>query len=37
MLAAKAARDKAIALALTGRDAPFAGAAADDVLVSEAG
>src|SRR6266853_1925045 len=30
MLAAKAARDKAIALALTGRDAPFANAVADD-------
>jgi len=32
MLAAKAARDKAIALALTGRDALFAGAAAENVL-----
>jgi xanthine dehydrogenase YagR molybdenum-binding subunit len=35
MLAAKAARDKAIELALTGRDAPFAGAVADDVLVTD--
>ena len=34
MLAAKAARDKAIALAIAGRDAPFAGAAARDVVVS---
>ena len=34
MLAAKAARDKAIALAIGGRDAPLAGAAADDVVVS---
>jgi xanthine dehydrogenase YagR molybdenum-binding subunit len=32
MLAAQAARDKAMELALTGRDAPFAGAAPDDVL-----
>jgi xanthine dehydrogenase YagR molybdenum-binding subunit len=32
LLAAKAARDKAIALALSGRDAPFAGATADDVI-----
>jgi xanthine dehydrogenase YagR molybdenum-binding subunit len=35
MLAAKATRDRAIELALTGRDAPFAGAAADDVLVTD--
>jgi len=34
MLAARAARDKAIALAIGGRDAPLAGAAADDVIVS---
>jgi xanthine dehydrogenase YagR molybdenum-binding subunit len=34
MLAAKAAREKAIALAISGKDAPFAGAAARDVLVS---
>lgn len=32
MLAAQAARDKAAALALTGRDAPFAGAAPDSVI-----
>jgi xanthine dehydrogenase YagR molybdenum-binding subunit len=35
MLAAKAARDRAIELALTGRDAPFAGAAGDDVVVAD--
>jgi xanthine dehydrogenase YagR molybdenum-binding subunit len=35
MLAAQAARAKAVELALTGRDAPFAGAAADDVIVAE--
>jgi xanthine dehydrogenase YagR molybdenum-binding subunit len=35
MLAAKAARDKAIELALSGRDAPFAAAAADDVVVAD--
>jgi xanthine dehydrogenase YagR molybdenum-binding subunit len=35
MLAAKAARDKAIELALTGREAPFAGAVADDVAVTD--
>jgi len=35
MLAAKAARDRAIELALTGRDAPLAGAVSDDVLVSD--
>jgi len=32
MLAAKALRDKAVALALNGRDAPFAGAEAKDVV-----
>jgi xanthine dehydrogenase YagR molybdenum-binding subunit len=35
MLAAKAARAKAITLAVAGRDAPFAGAAPDDVLVAD--
>jgi xanthine dehydrogenase YagR molybdenum-binding subunit len=35
MLAAQAARDKAIELALTGRDAPFAGATFKDVIVSD--
>lgn len=35
MLAAKAVRDKAVELALTGRDAPFSGAAADDVLLTD--
>jgi xanthine dehydrogenase YagR molybdenum-binding subunit len=35
MLAAKAARDKAIALALTGRDAPFANAVAGEVRVTD--
>jgi xanthine dehydrogenase YagR molybdenum-binding subunit len=35
LLAAKAARDKAIALTRTGPGAPFAGAAADDVLISD--
>jgi xanthine dehydrogenase YagR molybdenum-binding subunit len=35
MLAAKAARDKAIELALTGRVAPFAGSVPDDVLVDD--
>jgi len=35
LLAAQAARDKAIALALTGRDAPFAGAAPGDVTVAD--
>jgi xanthine dehydrogenase YagR molybdenum-binding subunit len=35
MLAAKAARDRAIELALSGQDAPFAGAVADDVLVTD--
>jgi xanthine dehydrogenase YagR molybdenum-binding subunit len=37
MLAAKAARDRAIELALTGRDAPFAGAAPDEVVVTGGG
>ena len=37
MLAAKAAREKAIALALRGRDAPFAGAELDDVRVTDGG
>jgi xanthine dehydrogenase YagR molybdenum-binding subunit len=35
MLAAKAARDKAIELARAGRDAPFAGAVAEDLLVTD--
>jgi xanthine dehydrogenase YagR molybdenum-binding subunit len=35
MLAAQAARKKAVLLALNGRDAPFAGAAADDVIVAD--
>ncbi len=35
MLAAKAARDKAIELALTGQDAPFAGTKADDIYVGD--
>jgi xanthine dehydrogenase YagR molybdenum-binding subunit len=35
MLAAKAARDRAIELALAGRDAPFAGAGREDVLVDD--
>jgi xanthine dehydrogenase YagR molybdenum-binding subunit len=35
MLAAKAARDKAIELALTGQEAPFAGSVPDDVLVDD--
>jgi xanthine dehydrogenase YagR molybdenum-binding subunit len=34
LLAAKAARDKAITLALTGRDAPLADAAADEVVAA---
>ena len=37
MLAAQAARAKAIELALTGRDAPFAGAAAKDLIVAQGG
>jgi xanthine dehydrogenase YagR molybdenum-binding subunit len=35
MLAARAAREKAIALTLTDRDTPFAGAAPDDVIVAD--
>jgi xanthine dehydrogenase YagR molybdenum-binding subunit len=35
MLAAQAAHEKATALALTGRDAPFAGAAPEDVTVAD--
>jgi xanthine dehydrogenase YagR molybdenum-binding subunit len=35
MLAAKAVRDQAIALALRGKDAPFCGAAAEDVVVAD--
>ncbi len=35
MLAAKTARDRAIELALIGRDAPFAGAVADNVLIAD--
>jgi xanthine dehydrogenase YagR molybdenum-binding subunit len=35
MLAAKAARDKAIELARTGRDAPFVGAVTEDVLITD--
>jgi xanthine dehydrogenase YagR molybdenum-binding subunit len=35
MLAAQAARDKAVELALTGRDAPFATAVPDDVTVAD--
>src|SRR5207245_8425130 len=35
MLAAKAVRDRAIDLTLTGRNAPFASAVRDDVLVSD--
>jgi len=35
MLAAQATRDKAVELALTGRDAPFAGASADDITVTD--
>jgi xanthine dehydrogenase YagR molybdenum-binding subunit len=35
MLAAKAAREKAVALAIGGESAPFVGAAAGDVLVSD--
>jgi xanthine dehydrogenase YagR molybdenum-binding subunit len=33
MLAARALREKAVELALTGRDAPFGGAAPDDVII----
>src|SRR5712672_2857012 len=35
MLAARAARDKAVELALNGRDAPFAGAPAENVIVAD--
>jgi xanthine dehydrogenase YagR molybdenum-binding subunit len=35
LLAARAAREKAVELALTGRDAPFAGAVPEDVLVAD--
>ena len=35
MLAARAARDKAVELALNGRDAPFAGTAPEDVVVAD--
>jgi xanthine dehydrogenase YagR molybdenum-binding subunit len=35
MLAAQAARGKAVELALTGRDAPFAGAQVDDISVTD--
>jgi xanthine dehydrogenase YagR molybdenum-binding subunit len=37
MLAARAAREKAVALALTGRDAPFAGAAPENVVSADGG
>jgi xanthine dehydrogenase YagR molybdenum-binding subunit len=35
MLAAQVAREKAVELALTGRDAPFAGARPEDVIVAD--
>jgi xanthine dehydrogenase YagR molybdenum-binding subunit len=35
MLAARAAREKAVELALTGRDAPFAGAPPNDVIIAD--
>ena len=35
LLAAQAAREKAVELALTGRDAPFAGAASGNVIVAD--
>jgi xanthine dehydrogenase YagR molybdenum-binding subunit len=35
LLAAQAAREKAVELAITGRDAPFAGAAPGDVIVAD--
>jgi xanthine dehydrogenase YagR molybdenum-binding subunit len=35
LLAARAAREKAVELALTGRDAPFAGARREDVVVAD--
>ena len=37
LLAANAVRDKAVALALTGQNAPFAGASAKDVLAANGG
>jgi xanthine dehydrogenase YagR molybdenum-binding subunit len=37
MLAAQAARERAVELSLTGRGAPFAGAARKDIIVAEAG
>ena len=37
MLAAQAARERAVELSLTGREAPFAGAARKDITVAEAG
>jgi xanthine dehydrogenase YagR molybdenum-binding subunit len=37
MLAAQAARERAVELSLTGREAPFAGAARKDIIVAEAG
>jgi xanthine dehydrogenase YagR molybdenum-binding subunit len=37
LLAGQAARDKAIELALTGKDAPFAGAAREDVVANDGG
>jgi xanthine dehydrogenase YagR molybdenum-binding subunit len=37
LLAARAARDKAVALALTGHDAPFAGADTKDVVTTDGG
>jgi xanthine dehydrogenase YagR molybdenum-binding subunit len=37
LLAARAARDKAVALALTGHDAPFAGSDIKDVVTTEGG
>jgi xanthine dehydrogenase YagR molybdenum-binding subunit len=37
LLAANAARDEAIALALTGRNPPFAGASAQDVVAADGG
>jgi xanthine dehydrogenase YagR molybdenum-binding subunit len=35
LLAARAAREKAVELALTGRDAPFAGAVPEDVMIAD--
>jgi xanthine dehydrogenase YagR molybdenum-binding subunit len=37
LLAAQAAREKTVELALAGRDAPFAGAAPEDVVVADGG